>query len=409
MSESESLPLKGFKVVELATVVAVPMVGRIMANFGAEVIKIETPPAGDMVRPVGLGQNMPAEDYNNPLFDLINSGKKITAVNLKTEEGMKILEDMLADADVFTSNVRMKSLEKMGLGYETLKEKFPRLIYLHLSGFGLNGKDCDRPGFDSSTFWFRTGGSMDMNLPGTFPLRATYGFGDIATASAMAAGVMMAVYAREKTGKGTMVTSSLFGSGIWCNAPAILATQPQYGRELPVDRYHPWDPFSDYYQCKDGVWMALMEKRYATDKFKFSKLFDMPELETDPDYADLVTMRNSGKTAIVTKKIEDIFLTKDSAEWQKILDDLDIPNEVAGHFSEVWQSDQAWANGCFENVDYPDGVTTAMPMPPISFSEYGRKPVKPQGGVGSDTDEIFAEMGYTPEQIAELREKKIII
>ena len=201
---TQNLPLSGVRVVELATVVAAPTVGRIMATYGAEVIKIETP-GGDGLRPFGKGHCLPTEDGNSPLFDLYNSGKKFTSLNLKTEQGQEAFHRLLTTADVFLTNVRYKGLERMGLDYETLKVKYPRLVYAHFSGFGLKGVDADRPGYDMTAFWMRSGALLDWLLPDSFPMRPTFAFGDVATASAFLSGIMMGLYSRNNTGKGTMV------------------------------------------------------------------------------------------------------------------------------------------------------------------------------------------------------------
>ena len=159
----KALPLEGLRVIELATVVAAPTAARLLADYGAEVIKIEIPGAGDSLRIVGDMHQMPIEPDNNPLFDAFNTGKRLLGLNLKSAEGMEILFKLLEGADVFLTNTRMRSLEKMGLGYEALKERFPRLIYAHFSGFGLDGPEKDRPGFDSTAFWLRPG--TETSLP----------------------------------------------------------------------------------------------------------------------------------------------------------------------------------------------------------------------------------------------------
>lgn len=403
----KQLPLSGIKVIELATVVAAPTAGRILSDYGADVIKIEMPPAGDLLRVTGRGHQLPTEADNNPLFDLFNSGKKLTSINLKTPEGKEVLYKLLADADIFLSNTRMRSLVKLGLGYEDLKEKFPRLIYAHFSGFGLHGEDVDRPGFDVTAFWLRSGASLDFVSAGQRPIRPAYGFGDIATASSFVSGILMALIGREKTGEGSLVSTSLYTSGIWCNAAFVLNAQDHYGRQYPEELYGHWDPFSDYYQCSDGKWLSVTEKLYAKDKYVFAEIFNIPELLTDPDMETLVTMREAGKVAAVTKKVIEAMLTKPSDEWRQILDHYDIPNELGVHYSDVYKQPQAWANHCLEEVEYPEGVT-AMPMPPIEFSAYGRKPFTKVEDVGGNTDELLTAAGYTEEEIAHLREIKAV-
>ena len=401
----QNLPLSGVRVLELATVVAAPTVARIMATYGAKVIKIEAP-NGDLLRPLGTAHQLPAEDGNNPLFDLFNSGKELAAINLKTKEGMELFHQLLAQSDVFITNVRMRSLEKMGLGYEDLKGRYPQLIYAHFSGFGLTGPDVDRPGIDSTAFWLRSGGSQDWLTPGAFPVRPSFAFGDLTTANAFLSGILMALLGRQATGHGTMVSTSLHHSGIWCSASAVVNSQ--YGKEYPVDRYAPWDPFSDYYECADGEWLAVMEKEYSRDKETMARIFDMPELLTDPRLADLGTMRDTGVMAEISHKVEAIMRTRTAQEWAAILDANDVPNERLRHYCEIADDEQANVNGVFDQVTYPDGKIAAMPTPPIRFSEYGKQATRPTAGVGADTDKVLRNLGYSDHDIAALREAKVI-
>lgn len=403
----QNLPLSGVRVVELATVVAAPTVGRIMADYGAEVIKVE-PPAGDGLRPFGKGHCLPTEDGNSPLFDLYNSGKKFTSLNLKSDEGKQAFHRLLACADVFLTNVRYKGLERMDLGYETLKEKYPRLVYAHFSGFGLKGDEAERPGYDMTAFWMRSGAMLDWLLPGSFPMRPTFAFGDIATASAFLSGIMMALYSRNNTGKGTMISTSLLSSGIWCNSTYVLNAQKPYNRQYPMERYDPWNPFAELYECSDGEWVAIFEKKYATDRFIFAEIFNIPELAEDPDCEDLTKMRQSGKLPMVTKRVSEAFLKKPSHEWLKILAERDIPSELLRHFKDVCKDKQAWDNGAFDEVEYPDGAKVAMPAPPIVFPEFGRKTFSINHGIGEDTDTVLKSIGYSEAEITEMRNIRAI-
>lgn len=405
---NRKLPLEGVTVIELATVVAAPVTGRLLCDYGARVIKIETPPAGDLLRVSAASYSFPQEDDNAPFFDAFNAGKKLISLNLKAPEGKEIFEKILADADVFLSNVRMKSLEKMGLGYEALHEKFPELIYAHFSGYGLKGEEADKPGFDVTAFWMRSGAMLDTVVPGSFPLRPAYAMGDMATASAFCAGILMALYARKCGGSGTMVTSSLLNAGLWYNTAYIMNSQPQYGRVYPLDRHDPCDPLSDYYQCADGAWVGVIEKIYTKDKYVFAEIFDLPELLTDPDLENMTTMRASGKVAWVSAKVEEKMRTKTSDEWLKILSDHDVPAERLRHFAEASKDPQAWANGFLEEVPYPDGVKTAIPTPPIQFSDYRRKEFEKRGPVGMDTEDVLASLGCSLEQIEDLRQRGVV-
>ena len=404
----QQLPLAGYKVVELATVVAVPVTARMFADYGADVYKVEVPPAGDLLRPTGRGHTLPAEEGNNPLFDMYNIGKNLIALNLKTEEGKEIFFQLLSDADVFVTNIRMQSLKKMGIDYDSLKERFPKLVYGHFSGFGVEGEEVNRPGFDQTAFWFRSGAATDIGTPGSFPVRASFGFGDITTAGSFMNGLLMALLARERTQHGTFVATSLQRAAIWCSATAVINSQPQYGKVYPVDRYSPWDPFSDFYCCGDGEWVAFMEKKYENDRYIFARIFDLPELIEDPDLESLDAMRDSGKLQEVTHKLEKIMKSRPSDEWIRIFEENDVACEKGRHFKDAYKDPQARANGAFEDVEYPDGVT-AMPTPPLSFSEYTKRPFQKAGPVGQDTDRVLEKLGYDPDTIAALREKNVLI
>lgn len=386
---NQELPLAGYKVIELATVVAAPVTARLLADYGAEVIKVETPPFGDPLRQLGEAHGMPSTADNHPLFDVYNANKKFVSLNLKKSGDMQKFKALLADADVLISNVRMQSLKKMGLDYDTLKAEFPKLVYAHFSGFGLNGDDVNRPGYDLSAFWARSGALTDMGAPDAYPINASFAAGDLISANGFACGILMALIGRAKTGHGTMVSTSLMQSGIWVNTTSIMNSQPQYGRVYPADRYAPWTPFSNTYRCQDGQWLAIMVKNYDTQREMTAEVFGMEELIDDPDMVDLATMTAAGKIAAVTRHLEAVMASKPLAEWVERLDSYDIPNQRAQHFSEAYTDPQARANGCFDDVAYPDGNTTALPTPPFGFSEYGRRTAGRTGIPGCDNGEVL--------------------
>ncbi len=401
------LPLEGLKVVELATVVATPISARLLSDYGAEVIKVEAP-RGDLLRMTGVWHMLPVEDDNNPLFDLCNTGKKMITVDMKTEEGMKIFHQLLAEADIFLSNVRVQSLQRMKIDYDSIKEQYPNLIYAHFSGFGLKGEDANKPGYDSTAFWMRTGATMDITTPGSFPIRPSFAMGDIATASEFVAAILMAVIGRQKTGKGCMVTTSLLQSGIWCNAVAVMNAQPQYGKEYPVERFLPGNPMSDYYECSDGEYIAVSQNDYVKDRQLFVELFHFPELADDPDLATLGTMAESGKIPMVAKKMQEEFLLHTSKEWDQILTENDVPHEMGGHFKKTYLDPQARAMESFDEVSYPGDAVTAIPRPPFEISGFDRKPFEKTGAMGRDTEEVLTSLGYTADKIAVMKEKNIV-
>jgi len=189
MEQMKKMPLEGIRVVELATVVAAPTASRVLCAFGAEVIKVETK-IGDEMRRAGEFEMVVCEDDKNPLFTIQNSGKRLTSIDLKNPDGKAAFLKLLETADVFLTNVRLPSLGRLGLDYETLHKAYPGLVYAHFSGFGPKGPDAAKPGFDSTAFWLRSGPMADWQVPGSFPFTPTYAFGDMATSSAFLSGIL---------------------------------------------------------------------------------------------------------------------------------------------------------------------------------------------------------------------------
>lgn len=152
MAGQRTKPLSGYKVIELSTFVAAPSCGRLLRDWGADVIKVESG-KGDAWRYHGSTHRVTSTEEENPMFDLVNAGKKSVVVDLKSAEGKAVLYDLLSDADIFLTNTRAKSLRKLGLDYESLKERFPKLIYASVTGFGEEGPETDKPGFDLVAYW----------------------------------------------------------------------------------------------------------------------------------------------------------------------------------------------------------------------------------------------------------------
>ena len=405
--DKKNLPLSGITVVELATVVAAPTASRILSTFGADVIKIENI-GGDVMRRFGASYEVTSTDTHNPCFTLTNSGKRFLSLNLKSEKGYRIMQQLLEKADVFISNVRPQSLKKLHLDYASLKDMYPRLIYAHFSGFGQVGPDKDRPGYDTCAFWLRCGAMLDWLTPGSFPIRPVYGFGDMATSAQLINGILMALLGRTRTGLGTEVTTSLFANGLWLNAFGVISAQPQYGRHFMADEYHPFDAFSDYYQCKDGSWLGFFCNEYAKERVKLSEVFSLPELLNDPDCKSIASMRASHKLEDICKKLRSIFLKKDRDTWCTILQEADIAYDKLFHYNELYKDEQAWANQYLENVSFENGIEAVIPSPPISFSEYGKNETIPTGSEGADSVHILTELGYQKDTINSLREQGII-
>lgn len=408
MTENIKMPLEGIKVIELATVVAAPTAGRMLSAYGAEVIKVESP-AGDDYRVAGNFERVVCEDYKNPLFTIQNSGKKLTSINLKHPDGKAAMLRLLEDADVFLTNVRTGGLRRLGLDYKSLHERYPKLVYAHFSGFGPKGPVASNPGFDSTAFWLRSGPMADWQVPGSFPFNPTYAFGDMSTSSVLFSGILMALLGRVRTGRGTLVNTSLFASGIWCNAVSVVSHQPQFGGKHPLDPLRPADPFSQYYLCADGKWIGIFDNEYQRDLPKFAKLFDMPDVTENPNYASLSALAESDAIVAFVERLNKLFLTRTSGEWRDYLSSNNVSCEVMHCARDISTDEQALANGYVQELEFKDGLKVMMPCPPVHFSDYEQRSYTATGRVGEDTDHVFAVLGYTEEEIAHLREENAII
>lgn len=407
MENCKSMPLTGINVLELATVVAAPTASRVLCSYGADVIKVESL-AGDDMRRAGDSEGVVCQDNKNPLFTVVNTGKKLIALNLKTVEGMEVFLKLLAWADVFVTNVRMASLERLGLDYASVSKQFSGLIYAHFSGYGPKGPASSSPGFDSTAFWLRSGPMADW-MVGTRPFTPTYAFGDMATSSAFVSGILMALLGRERTGNGTFVTTSLYASGIWCNAIGIIAAQSELRNPLGKGpEYLPADPLSDVYCCSDGMWLGVYDNEYRRDRDKFARILDFPQMAEDPRYASLESLRESGAMRECFEKLQQIFASKTGTQWQEYLTQENVACQVACTAASVSYDVQAIENGYIDKVVFSDGMEMMLPEPPIAFDSYTRRTSESVGKLGENTDELLFSLGYSNEEISSMHQKGIV-
>ena len=395
-------PLDGIKVVELTTFVAAPMCGRMLADLGADVVKIESR-GGDSWRDFGATICEVTSMSENPVFDVFNAGKKGIVLNLKDADGMEIMDKLLSEADIFLTNTRAKSLQKMGLDYDTLHAKYPRLIFATLTGFGEKGPEAASPGFDNVAFWARTGFSTDMNFKDQpAPLCPTTAMGDAITGVTLLSTVLAAIIQRDRTGVGDAVTISLYNAAIWVMAGMVIRTQERYNDPFPKVR-ETMNPLGMAYCCGDGEWIMLTILDYNKLAEKFFTLIGDPALFTDPRYNGLKNMRAHGDEMV--PRIDAALLKKSSAEWIAIFKENDIVCDRMGHFREVSKDEQAWVNEYVQEYTCRNGETCVMPCPPIRMSSVGNIKSGPAPLVGEHTAQVLATLGYSEEQISALAEK----
>ena len=402
---SQSKPLEGVRIIELANYVAAPIVGRICADMGAEVIKIEGR-GGDAWRATSMGHTKTGHD-ENPLFDIFNVGKKSISLNMKTEDGKALLFKLLDGADVLITNTRNQSLVKLGLDYESLKERYPRLIYATLTGYGYEGPDCNAPGFDNIAFWSRPGFSADMSIdaPGSYPVNSRYAMGDTIAGTTLFGGVMTALFQRERTGKGDFVTMSLYNAGIWAFGGSIVMAEKPYCHEFPEKRNF-GVPTNLPYRCADGEWIRCTFFEFERYGARFFGAMGMPEL---PEQLGIVTMADAISVAEqVVPLLEKAFAAKNSDEWLKTFAELDIVCGRVNHFRDVLEDEQAWANTYIQKYQCQNGEERILPTCPVRLGSHGAFALGKPVMYGENHEEILETLGYTGEEIAKLKENGTI-
>lgn len=396
--------LEGIRIVELGTHVAIPKASRIMAQWGAEAIKIE-PPRGEAWRTMGLLWNMPYTPENNPIMQSENANKKSLPLNLKDEAGKEALLKLLETADVFLTNTRPKALNKLGLSYEMLKEKFPNLIYVTLSGYGEEGPSKDDPGFDIAAFWARSGVCIEWIEKGQKPFKPHPGFGDSVTSWAIVSGVMGALYNRTKTGQGEFIQTSLYGNALWCNSSGIAMAQR--GHEYPKAAEEGTGPFTPLYQSKNGDWILIANSAYDASSPAIFTMLGLEELAKDPAYTLLENARKH--LGEVIDALREGFLRLETDEILAGLKKLDIVNIKVRSPHEVVSDPQAWANGYLEEVTLECGDTIALPASPLNFKNATIEEFALAPHLGANSKEILAEIGYSEEEIQALIQQGVTI
>ena len=391
--------LEGIKVVDLSTFVAAPVCARMLADLGAEVVKIEGF-RGDPWRVTAKTSTNTADD-ELPVFDIYNAGKKSIKLNIKHPDGLKVLVDLLADADVFVTNTRLASLKKLGLDYESIKDKFPRLIYASITGYGDKGPDANAPGFDNIAFWTRSGFMMDMSIKseGSYPVCSPTGAGDTFTGTVLMGGILAALYQREKTGKGDFVTAALQNAGIWMLGGSIIPAQEKYNAKFPKERCDV-SPLAASYKCADGEWFGITildQDRYREPAFEILGIKEelAPLNITTPK-------RMKELSAQVVPVMERAFLKKTSKEWLKLFQEADIVCGILNHMKDVAKDEQAIVNEFVQEYTCRNGQVCMMPCPPLRMASQPVPKAYTAPLAGEDTVEVLERMGYSAQDVDRL-------
>ena len=384
-------PMDGVKVVEIGVWVAGPATGGILADWGADVIKIE-PPQGDPARTFQqmLGGDMPS----NPPFELDNRSKRSIVLDLGDTGDRDTALELIDRADVFVTNLRTGALARLGLDYESLKPRNPRLVYCAITGYGMEGPDADRPGFDIAAFWARAGLASLLTPPGQDPPFQRGGMGDHSVGMSGAAAVSAALYAREQTGEGQLVSTSLFRQGTY-TVGFDVNIRLMWGLALGAGvRELMGNPTANNYVTADGKRFWVVGLEAARHWPPLARAVDRPEWIEDERFA--TPAARAQNAAELIGLLDEIFATRPLAEWVEIFaTEPDFFWAPVNSLDDLLEDPQYAASGGM--VDVPDGSTaTTMVSTPIDFMGTPWAPRSLAPALGQHTDEILAELRHQP-------------
>ena len=397
--------LSGLRVIDAASVIAAPAAAMILADFGADVIKIEQPGKGDMLRMLSRLPGIP-DSGNDWFWQQDGRNKRSLTLNLASERGLEVMRKLAAGCDVFITNQPYAARERMGLTYEALKAANPRMIYASLTAYGEHGPERKRKSFDQLAYWARSGLMDLMRQRGTRPTQGLAGMGDHPTALALYGGIVTALLHRERTGEGGMVHSSLLANGLW--SASGVAGGVMAGGDMAAFRDAKESPGATMrvYEASDGRWLQLnMVRNEELLSLLFTAL-DALHLLADERFATPAKMWQN--RVALGDAIADIVATRPSDEWLAEFDALGVPVNRIALVEETPDDEQILLNGMAlapEDdgigapllVTHPIKVSTAPPVPPKRAPE-----------LGEHNAEILAELGYGEEAIEAMQADGVV-
>jgi formyl-CoA transferase len=394
----ESGIFEGLKVLDCASFIAAPAAATVLSDFGADVIKIEPPGSGDPYRNLPNLPGYPVSPHNYAWM-LESRNKKSLALDLGKPEGQDVLRRLVTQADVFITNFPPAVRQRLGITYEELAPLNERLIYASFTGYGEKGEEANKPGFDSNAYWARSG-LMDLVRADldTTPARSVAGMGDHPCAMALYGAIVTALYRRERTGKGSHVSSNLMANGIW--ASGVLAQAKLCGAKFQErrPRERALNAVTNHYKCRDGRWIILSLLNEERQWPALARCIGREEFVSDPRFATKADRH--ARSLELIKLFDDIFATKDLAEWRKILDGNGLVFGVVGILDDIPGDRQMLENDVLVPFER-DGMLTINS--PIWVDGAKKKQPHHPPGIGEHSDEVLRTAGYDETSIKRLR------
>ena len=391
--------LEGIKVIQLANFIAAAATGRYLADHGADVIIVEAA-KGDPIRFTQEQEGRPQNIKENVAWEYLNGNKRCISINTKTEEGKEALFALLEDADVLLTNWRLGALERAGLDYETLKGRFPKLVYAMILGYGKTGPDKDLPGFDFTAFFGRGGYTQNLRRRGNDPITMIPGLGDNNVGLMLAMGIVTALFNREKTGQGDFVTTSLYETAIFNMSMMLLGVQYDgQAHDYPISIYDNRKPLNGAYRTSDDRIIQCACPNY-NDRFEpFMKSIGREDLIAAGKYFPQADMIAAGLIKELIDEIQKTFLEGDMKTMDDKLRAGDIPHSIAYSWEDIMNDPQAHAVGAFYDVTCPNGVVRKATHTPVRLESEGDIDGRTAPMIGEQGREVLKEVGYDDAKI----------
>ena len=392
------LPLSGLVVLDVSSFIAAPAAAVALADFGADVIKIEPPGDGDPHRNSFRNASYPPSDKNFP-WQLDGRLKRSLALDLKNDSARPVLERLIERADVMIVNFPPPARERLKLRWEDIEPINPRLVYCSLTGYGETGPDRDRPGFDVTAYFGRSGILDAARYEGGPPGLSLPAQGDRGTAMTLVAAILLGLRQRDRTGKGCWVGTSLYANGVWANGTS--AAGALVGAHLPPRQSpdKPRNALTNLYRTKDDRWLQLLLVRDDRLWPVLCKAIERPDLLADPRFTERAERRT--RALELVQELMPVFAAKTYAEWEATFAGTGIPFGVIGRVTDVVEDEQADHAGIFADTTNPEVPRTVNNPIRLGFAQ--PRKAGPPPAVGQHSEEILREAGFAAAEIDALK------